>query len=183
MIVWKNERRRIADLIPADYNPREMNEQEVKDLRQSLDDFGTADPIVINKDNTIIGGHQRVRILKERGDLEVDVRVPERLLTKDEEIEANVRLNKNVGRFNFDALANLDEELLKRAGFGDEELSKIFTEDPSGEVKLPYKIILNFRNQADWEAILKQLKTDARIGQKSKNVDGRSAVAVLGGAS
>lgn len=50
--------------------------------------------------------------------MEVDVRVPDRELTLDEEMELNLRLNKNTGRFDLEALANFDEDLLKNVGFG-----------------------------------------------------------------
>lgn len=129
MINWKTEKRKVSELIPAPYNPRELTEQHAKDLSTSLERFNLADPIIINTDNTIIGGHQRISILKQSGDLTVDVRVPSRTLTKEEQLELNLRLNKNLGQWNFDLLANLDEELLKNVGFESKELDRIFQLD------------------------------------------------------
>ena len=60
-ITWHAEKRKTADLIPADYNPRAMDAKEKDDLSRSVDDFGTAIPLVINtgkRNNTLIGGHQ-----------------------------------------------------------------------------------------------------------------------------
>ena len=58
------EKIKITDLIPSDYNPRIMSEKESAKLRNSLENFGLVDPIVINlKNNHIIGGHQRFEVL------------------------------------------------------------------------------------------------------------------------
>ena len=58
------EKIKITDLIPSDYNPRIMPENESTKLRNSLETFGLVDPIVINlKNNHIIGGHQRFEVL------------------------------------------------------------------------------------------------------------------------
>ena len=60
----KVEKIKITDLIPSDYNPRIMPENESTKLRNSLETFGLVDPIVINlKNNHIIGGHQRFEVL------------------------------------------------------------------------------------------------------------------------
>ena len=58
------EKIKITELIPSDYNPRIMPENESTKLRNSLETFGLVDPIVINlKNNHIIGGHQRFEVL------------------------------------------------------------------------------------------------------------------------
>ena len=125
-ISWVTEKRKISDLIPASYNPRELTEKQAEDLSTSLERFNLADPIIININNKIIGGHQRINILKRSGDLEVDVRVPSRELTDFEEKELNLRLNRNLGQWDFDMLANFDEAMLKDVGFDSKELDKIF---------------------------------------------------------
>jgi DNA modification methylase len=128
-IAWHIEKRRIADLNPAVYNPRRMTDKQAADLGVSLERFGLAEPVVINLNNTIIGGHQRVVILKAQGVEEVDVMVPSRLLSPEEERELNVRLNKNLGEWDLDALCNFDAEFLKGVGFSADELQKIFDTD------------------------------------------------------
>jgi len=134
MIIWTTEKRKISELKPAEYNPRELTETQAKDLSTSLERFNLADPIVINSDNTIIGGHQRINILRRSSsELMVDVRVPSRSLTKDEERELNLRLNKNLGQWDYDLLANFDEEMLKDVGFDSKELDKIFQLDEKPE--------------------------------------------------
>ncbi|MBA7665695.1 hypothetical protein ES703_73769 [subsurface metagenome] len=126
-IIWHSEKRKISELNSAEYNPRQATEKQAQDLDHSLTKFSLADPIVINKNNTIIGGHFRINILKKKNSHgEVDVRVPNRLLTKEEEQELNLRLNKNLGDWDFDLLANYEEDLLLDVGFEKGELDEIF---------------------------------------------------------
>jgi site-specific DNA-methyltransferase (adenine-specific) len=112
----KIEKVKIHDLNPAEYNPRKMTTKQYEDLKKSLEKFGCVDPIIINSDNTIVGGHQRVRIMVELGAKQVPVvRVN---LSKEDEKELNVRLNKNTGEFDFDIMAdNFDIEDLLEWGF------------------------------------------------------------------
>lgn len=66
----KTEVRQLKDLIPADYNPRkdlQPKDQEYKNIVNSLREFGYVDPIIVNKDGTIIGGHQRAKVLQTLG--------------------------------------------------------------------------------------------------------------------
>ena len=125
-IIWRTEKRKVSELKPFPGNPRKFTEKEWKNLENSLDRFNLADPIIINTDNTVIGGNFRLAILKKKGIKEVDVRVPSRPLTEEEATELNLRLNKNVGEWDFDLLANFDEDLLKNIGWESEELDKIF---------------------------------------------------------
>ena len=79
---WKNERRLLSELKPAKYNPRRLTPKQKADLNESIQKYSLVDPLVINTTGTIIGGHQRYSLLVDRGDLEVDVRVPERELNE-----------------------------------------------------------------------------------------------------
>lgn len=54
----------IHSLVPADYNPRKISDEDYQNLKQSIDEFGVVSPILINlQDNTIISGHQRFDVL------------------------------------------------------------------------------------------------------------------------
>src|SRR3990170_4958527 len=114
MLQWHTERRRVRDLIPWEGNPRQISETQADQLRESLDRFGLVGIPVVDADGRIVGGHQRCAILmaQGKGDMEVDVRVPSRKLTDEELQELNLRLNKNVGSWDFEVLANMDENLL-----------------------------------------------------------------------
>jgi hypothetical protein len=122
---WQTEKRKINDLVPYKNNPRQMTEKQNEDLKKSLNKFDLVEIPAINKDNTILAGHQRLRIMQTlgRGDEEIDVRVPDRQLTEEEVQEYNIRSNKNTGEWNFDELANSFEvsDLLEW-GFDEKEL-------------------------------------------------------------
>lgn len=127
-LIWHTEQRTINNLIPYPENPRQMTEKQKNDLEQSLLRFNLMSIPVINTDNMIISGHQRMKILQllGRGEEKIDVRVPNRGLTEEEYREANLRENKNLGEWDFDMLANFNEEILMDVGFEREELDNIF---------------------------------------------------------
>ena len=100
----KVESKLIKDLKPATYNPRQISTKQYNDLKASVKKFGLVDPIIVNKDMTVIGGHQRLKICKELKHIEIDCVVLD--LSKEEERELNIRLNKNTGEFDMDILAN-----------------------------------------------------------------------------
>jgi len=106
MLKWSVEKRKIKDLKPHPKNPRHLSRIQHCELKTSLEKFGLADKPIINLDNTIIGGHQRIKILKELGNKEIEVLVPERSLDEKEVEELCVRLNKNVGDWDWEILAN-----------------------------------------------------------------------------
>ena len=105
-ITWSLEKKKIKELREYSGNPRTLTKQQSEHLRKSLEKFGQCEPIVINPDGLIIGGHQRVRTLKKMGYKEVDVYVPDSALSEKEIQELNIRLNKNVGDWDYDVLAN-----------------------------------------------------------------------------
>jgi hypothetical protein len=121
MITWHIEKRKVADLIEYEGNPRDLTEKGLKDLKASIKKFGCAEPPAINTDNVICGGHGRKKVLVDMGVVEVDCMVPDRTLTPDEMRELNIRLNKNIaGKWNFDILSS-DYEVKELVDFGFEE--------------------------------------------------------------
>lgn len=118
---------KLEELNPAKYNPRvllESGSKEYKALIKSLDKFGTVEPIVINeRNNTIIGGHQRYNALKELGKETAEVV----LVNCDEKTEKklNLALNKIEGKWDFmkldELLTEMSDEELSFTGFLNEE--------------------------------------------------------------
>ena len=106
-ITWKIEKRKLKDLKPHPKNPREFTQKGMKDLENSINSIGFMQPININQDCTILSGHGRALKLKEMGETEVDVYVPDRMLTPKQEDEVLVRANANTaGQWDWDLLAN-----------------------------------------------------------------------------
>lgn len=63
----KIEKIKLNDIIPTDYNPRTITNEEIIKLQNSINTFGMVDPIRINlKNNHIIGGHQRYNVLQDQ---------------------------------------------------------------------------------------------------------------------
>jgi len=57
----------LDQLNPADYNPRVMTKEEFEGLKESLKTFGQQENLIVNKDMTIISGHQRYEAMKALG--------------------------------------------------------------------------------------------------------------------
>lgn len=107
---WRLESRLLTSLRPFEHNPRRIMAKPLADLTKSIDKFGLAEPLVIQPDGLIIGGHARYQVLLAQGVKEADCYVPDRALSQKDMIELNVRLNRNIaGEFDFDMLANLPE--------------------------------------------------------------------------
>lgn len=130
-LIWHNEKRKVNDLIPFKKNPRKISKKQIEDLKKSLEKFNLVEIPAIDTNNKIIAGHQRLKILQilGRGEEEIDVRMPNRKLTDEEFEEYNIRSNKNTGEWDYNLLADLDEDLLKLVGFEEQELEKHFLDD------------------------------------------------------
>lgn len=127
-LIWRNESRKVSELVPHVANPRTMTEKQVADLTASIEKFNLVEIPVVDQDNTIIAGHQRLAVMKliGRGDEVVDVRVPNRKLTGEERDEYLLRSNANVGSWDWGALAGFDEDFLRMVGFGEDVLRMNF---------------------------------------------------------
>jgi len=103
---WHNEKRKVKDLVPYEFNPRILTEDKKQKLIRSLEKFNLAEVPAINTDNKIIAGHQRVKILMhlERGEEIIDVRIPNRSLTDEEFKEYNITSNVPAGFWDIDVL-------------------------------------------------------------------------------
>lgn len=130
------EKRKIDELIPAIYNPRKdltINDAEYKKIKRSIETFGYVDPIIVNeRTGVIVGGHQRLKVLKDLGYEEIEVSVVN--LDEKQEKALNIALNKISGEWDFELLKDLLEELddgsfdVELTGFDMDELEKLMTQ-------------------------------------------------------
>jgi DNA modification methylase len=126
---------KIDQLVHAEYNPRKdlkAGDPEFEKIKNSIESFGYCEPIICNSDYTIVGGHQRHKVLKALGYEEVDCVIID--VDKTKEKALNIALNKISGEWDFDALAGLLEELkaenynIELTGFDFSEAEKLFDE-------------------------------------------------------
>ena len=125
----------IGDLRPATYNPRKKlkaGDKEYEKIKNSIQEFGYVEPIIVNYDMTVIGGHQRLTVLKDLGYTEVECVV---LNIEDEhKVKAlNIVLNKITGAWNEQLLADLLVDLQSAdfntdlTGFEPAEIDQLFS--------------------------------------------------------
>ena len=99
----------VEELHPAAYNPRKKlkaGDKEYEKIKNSILEFGYVEPIIVNYDMTVIGGHQRLTVLKDLGYTEVQCVVVE--IKDDNKVKAlNIALNKITGAWDENLLAGL----------------------------------------------------------------------------
>ena len=140
----RHEPRRIEDLNPAVYNPRKAlkpGDEEYERLKVSIETFGYVDPIIVNADGTVIGGHQRLTVLTDLGYTEVEVSVVD--LNKNDEKALNIALNKIAGEWDDEKLAAIFHDLqvdgydTTVTGFDEEEVADLLASAIYEESTLP----------------------------------------------
>lgn len=154
----------ISDLKPAPYNPRKdlkPGDAEYEKLAASIEAFGYLEPIVYNeRTGNVISGHQRLKVLKAKGETRVDCVVVD--FDPDTEKAANIALNKISGDWDFAKLADLLLELdsanfdLDLTGFGEDEVKQIMGWTPGFETP---------EEDFDPEEALEQAPTRVQRGQ------------------
>ena len=98
----------LKELKPAAYNPRKKlkkGDKEYEKIKQSLLKFGYVDPIIVNEDLTVIGGHQRLTVLKDLDYETAKCVIVD--LPKEDEKALNIALNRITGQWDEALLADL----------------------------------------------------------------------------
>jgi|1_EtaG_2_1085319.scaffolds.fasta_scaffold00449_24 ParB family chromosome partitioning protein len=136
---------KICDLKASEYNPRKLSKKESGDIKKSLSKYGFVDPIIVNKrkdrENIIIGGHQRVKVWKALGNSTVPVHYVD--LDQKDEKELNIRLNRNTGSWDWDILiAEFEQPDLIDWGFDplDFTMETIAPEETEGDDDVPENV-------------------------------------------
>jgi ParB-like chromosome segregation protein Spo0J len=160
MLTWKLATKKVTELKENPKNPRNLTKKGLDDLEKSITKFGVAEPLVVNSDGMICGGHGRKKILERLNIKEVDCYLPSRKLTSKEFDELNIRLNKNIaGEFNFDILANEFElpDLLEW-GFEERELGiEKKLKDLSDKLKNTFEVVIECVNEKEQEKTYNEL--------------------------
>lgn len=130
-------------LRPAAYNPRKKlkaGDKEYEKIKSSILEFGYVEPIIVNYDMTVIGGHQRLTVLKDLGYTEVQCVVVE--IEDENKVKAlNIALNKITGVWNEQLLADLIVDLQTAnfntdfTGFEAPEIEQLFSKVHNKDIK------------------------------------------------
>ena len=145
------EKIKLIDLELAEYNPRQISDNNLDKLRKSIHSFGFVDPIIINlKNNRIIGGHQRYKVLMEDYDNNKELNIyklgdigwafPDEDITinsEEDEKALNISLNQNnlMGEWDNEKLKDIFKDLndvdfdLELTGFDDFEIDFFLDDD------------------------------------------------------
>jgi len=158
---WRTEQRKVNDLVPFKINPRKITKAKRQQLIKSIEKFNLAEIPAINKDNTIISGHQRIMALQimGRGDEIIDVRVPNRQLSKIELKEYNLISNTHVGEWDFEIL-ELEFEDLKIGEYFDlveKSNQQKSIKDLSNKIKNKFIVEVNCINEKEQEKLYNEL--------------------------
>ncbi len=108
-ITWTSESIPLKELKEYEHNPRSMSTKDFHKLVKSLKEDGYHQRIIVDTNNTIIGGHQRTKALYAAGYTDeslIEVLKPSRHLTEAEFKRLNIRDNLSYGDFDFEILAN-----------------------------------------------------------------------------
>ena len=107
------EKKSIYDLTPASYNPRQdiqAGNEEYEKLRRSMQEFGYVEPIIWNeRTGNVVGGHQRLKVLRQLGETEIDCVVVD--YSVEQEKALNVALNRISNDWDNDKLTELLRDL------------------------------------------------------------------------
>jgi len=127
---------KITDINPAPYNPRkdlQPGDIEYEKLKKSILEFDMVEPLIWNKrTGNLVGGHQRLKILKELGHTEADVSVVDLDETKEKAL--NLALNKISGEWDYPKLKDILEQLdtgdldMEITGFDLKEIEDLMTQ-------------------------------------------------------
>jgi DNA modification methylase len=114
-------------LRPDSANPRRISPDELDSLERSLRQFGFVQPVLAQKDGTVIGGHQRLVAARRLGMATVPVTYLD--LSIEQARLLNLALNKISGSWDDQLLARLLADLgtspivdLSLSGFGEDEI-------------------------------------------------------------
>ncbi|MES2216653.1 MAG: DNA modification methylase [Patescibacteria group bacterium] len=132
-ITWKTEKRKVKDLKPFPGNPRKITRSAIEKVKDRIKKRGFHDVLKIDTEDTILSGHIRTEALKELGIEEVDVKVPDRKLTKAERDAVVLESNRNDGEWDEGLLGKFDQETLLEVGFESSEVDVILEEDEDEE--------------------------------------------------
>lgn len=177
----------LEKLVPAAYNPRKITDKEFKGLCESIKAFGQTENFIVNKDMTIISGHQRFSAMRYLGKKTAFCNVLD--LDKNQEKKLNVVMNSPAisGKWDSDKLTEILIELKDEEDFGKLRLDELKTLDIGidGSAEVPFTselleennyVVLVFDKSFDWKVAeahfgIETVKSlDSKVGYERKGI-------------
>lgn len=157
----------IGKLKPADYNPRvelKPGDVEYEKLKRSFLEFGYVEPIIWNKQTgNVVGGHQRLSVLRDLGEKQVECVIVDLPLVKEKAL--NIALNKIQGRWDDEKLAALLTDLDNNAfdvsmtGFDATEIDELMNQFYSREA---------IEDEFDYEEAQSEIKEKGTVSKSGE---------------
>ena len=191
MIKAKIQKVSISSIKENDANPRFINKHKFQKLVNSVKEFPemlSLRPIVVDKDNIILGGNMRYKACKEIGLKEVYIIQADDLDEKKAQ-EFIIKDNVGFGEWDWDILANdWDTDLLEDWGLDLNIDNAIDDLEEDDDIELPqsvqleppkeYILIMAEPNSVDWEELKETLKLKMVLRDGYKKGSGFDAVSL-----
>lgn len=173
---------KLADIKPNPDNPRSISNKDLEKLKNSISEFSKMmhlRPLVIDGDNMVLGGNQRLKALKALGYKQIPDEWVKRAedLTEDEKKRFIIADNVANGEWNYELLKDWDEELLEEWGMLDlgerSEINENEIWDENSEMpdfeeaEKDIKLILYFENEQNRELYCKE--NNIKVTKKQNN--------------
>lgn len=124
------EKKPLIELNPAPYNPRQISDEQMERLKNSITEFSLVEPIIWNRQTGhIVGGHQRYQVLKSLGVNQTQVVVVD--LSPSREKALNLALNRIHGDWDLEKLKDVIIDIdtgefpIELTGFDYDELKEL----------------------------------------------------------
>lgn len=173
--------RRVGDLKLDFGNPRKIKKQKREDLEDSLEKYGDFDIIVINEQNQVIGGNQRVTYFQRK---DPDMIVTCKMLvgyTVAEQKYVNIKLNSHAGEWVLEELGDWTADLMGSFKLDLETPPKPLEERNIKEMEpIHYEqydyVLIACRNELDYNDLIRKLGIEGGKVKvaKSRHIKGRA---------
>lgn len=162
---WTEKEVSISDLKPYERNPRKISKESFENLKRSIKEDGYHQRIIANADMTVVGGHQRLKALKEIGIDKVKILLPSEQIPHEDFRRILVRDNLQAGEFDFDMLANdFDVDELIDWGMPEDwlpaDVNDAPIEDLSSTISTSYKIEIECRDEMEQEEMFNRFQAE-----------------------
>lgn len=165
----------VSDLKSGFGNPRKISKKKKEELRESLEAFGDFGLILIDEENNLIAGNQRVAVLREMNP-DATVLCKKLIGYTESELKAiNIKDNTHAGEWDLDVLSEWMADIKLDLGYDDmlkDELEDraIKEMEPVRFEKYDY-VVIACRNEIDYNELTRNLGIE---GKKVKVAKSRS---------